>query len=185
MKINLKKLYGHAIVPTRGSVYAAGYDLYACMSGRDAYRIAPHSTFMIGTGISVAIPSGYFGAVFARSGLASKRGLRPANCVGVIDADYRGEIMVAMYNDSNEPQYFKSGDRIAQLVILPCFDAEFIETDDLDATERGDGGFGSTGSAEIFPNLSKIVCESIENSCKQTSMFDCNGEPIYYDAHWR
>lgn len=102
---------------------------------------------MIGTGIALEIPEGYFGAVFARSGLASKMGLRPANCVGVIDSDYRGEIKVAVHNDTDFEQFFNSGERIAQLVILPYLPVEFEEVDELSDTCRGSGGFGSTGKA--------------------------------------
>lgn len=99
----------------------------------------------MGTGLAVAIPDGYFGAIFARSGLSTKQGLRPANCVGVIDSDYRGEVIVALHNDSNDCQTYRNGDRIAQLVIMPYLSASFDEVDELDDTERGDGGFGHTG----------------------------------------
>lgn len=105
----------------------------------------PHETGVIDTGIAVEIPDGYFGAIFARSGLATKQGLRPANCVGVVDSDYRGEIRVALHNDTDEAQFFSNGDRIAQLVLLPYLAAEFDESDELTDTERGSGGFGSTG----------------------------------------
>ena len=130
-------------MPTAGSQYAAGYYLYACIDA--PVTIAPHTTEKIGTGLAVAVPEGYFGAVFARSGLASKQGLRPANCVGVCDSDYRGEYTVAIHNDSETTQTVAPGDRIAQLVILPYMTAEFEEADELSATERGAGGFGSTG----------------------------------------
>ena len=143
MKIELKKLKESAILPTRGSKYAAGYDLYACLDA--PVIIKPHQTAMIGTGLSVAVPEGWFGAVFARSGLATKQGLRPANCVGVCDSDYRGEYTVALHNDSGEERIVSSGDRIAQLVILPFLEAEFESVDELSETERGSGGFGSTG----------------------------------------
>ena len=128
-----------------GSADAAGYDLYACPADGQCVTIAPHATAMIGTGLALAIPAGYFGGVFARSGLASKQGLRPANCVGVIDADYRGECTVALHNDTDAPRTVAPGDRIAQLVILPFLAAEFAEADALDETDRGAGGFGSTG----------------------------------------
>ena len=128
-----------------GSADAAGYDLYACPADGQCVTIAPHVTAMIGTGLALAIPAGYFGGVFARSGLASKQGLRPANCVGVIDADYRGECTVALHNDTDEVRTVAPGDRIAQLVILPFLAAEFAEADALDETDRGAGGFGSTG----------------------------------------
>jgi len=143
MKIQIKKLRPDAVIPTAGSRYAAGYDLYACTGGDVV--IPPHSTAKIGTGLSLAIPEGYFGAVFARSGMASKQSLRPANCVGVCDCDYRGEYIVALHNDGDTPRTVSSGDRIAQLVILPYLPAEFEETDALPETERGSGGFGSTG----------------------------------------
>ena len=143
MKICVKKLRPDAMLPTAGSQYAAGYDLYACIDA--PVTIAPHTTEKIGTGLAVAIPEGYFGAVFARSGLASKQGLRPANCVGVCDSDYRGEYTVAIHNDSETAQTVAPFDRIAQLVVLPYMTAEFEEADELSATERGAGGFGSTG----------------------------------------
>ena len=143
MKIQIKKLRENAQMPTRGSAAAAGYDLYACID--EAVVIAPHTTAKIGTGLSVAVPEGYFGAVFARSGLASKQGLRPANCVGVCDADYRGEYIVALHNDSDEERTVMPGDRIAQRVTMPFLPAEFEEVDELTETQRGAGGFGSTG----------------------------------------
>ena len=146
MEIQIKKIFDDANIPTRGSEDAAGYDLYAYKPGdREATYIEPHSTKMIHTGIACAIPRGYFGAVFARSGLAKKHGLRPANCVGVVDADYRGEIMAALHNDTEEGQVVFHGDRIAQLVIMPYLPVEFTEVDELPETVRGDGGFGSTG----------------------------------------
>ncbi len=143
MEIKIKKLNKNAVIPTRGSKYAAGYDLYACID--EDITIAPHQNVKIGTGLAIAVPEGYFGAIFARSGLAAKQNLRPANCVGVADSDYRGEYIVALHNDSNEERIVKNGDRIAQLVIMPFLSAEFLETDILDETERGEGGFGSTG----------------------------------------
>ncbi len=144
MKIRIKKLKNNAIIPTRGSLQAAGYDLYACLDS-DSVEIEPHKTVKIGTGLSVEVPEGYFGAIFARSGLAAKQGLRPANCVGVADSDYRGEYIVAVHNDTDEPKIIENGDRIAQLVIMPYLSVEFEEAQELDATERGTGGFGSTG----------------------------------------
>lgn len=143
MKIEIKKLREGAQLPTRGSAFAAGYDLRACIDAPIA--IAPGETKMVGTGLSVAVPAGYFGAVFARSGLASKQGLRPANCVGVCDSDYRGEYTVALHNDSSVSREVRNGDRIAQLVVIPCLDLDFEQVDELSATERGAGGFGSTG----------------------------------------
>ncbi len=144
MLIHIKKINPNATIPTRGSQYAAGYDLYACIDGGEV-TIDPHSTQKIGTGLAIAVPNGYFGAIFARSGLASKEGLRPANCVGVADSDYRGEYIVALHNDSNTPRTVKHGDRIAQLVIMPHLSVEFCESQQLDETDRGSGGFGSTG----------------------------------------
>lgn len=143
MKIEIKKLKDSAVIPTRGSDYAAGYDLYACIE--QAVIIKPNETAKIGTGLSIAVPEGYFGAIFARSGLATKQGLRPANCVGVADSDYRGEYIVALHNDSDEARTVNPKDRIAQLVIMPFLSAEFIEVDELSETVRGAGGFGSTG----------------------------------------
>ena len=143
MKIQIKKLRDTATLPTRGSSAAAGYDLYACLDS--AVTIAPHTTAKIGTGLALAVPEGYFGAVFARSGLATKQGLRPANCVGVCDADYRGEYIVALHNDTDEARTVNHGDRIAQLVIMPFLPSEFDEVEELPETERGAGGFGSTG----------------------------------------
>lgn len=143
MKINIKKLNENAIIPTRGSEYAAGYDLYACTSS--PIIIMPHNTVKVGTGIAVELPHGYFGAIFARSGLATKNGLRPANAVGVCDEDYKGEYIVALHNDTDIPQTINPMERIAQLVVMPYLPVEFNEVDELNDTERGSGGFGSTG----------------------------------------
>ena len=143
MKIQIKKLKENAVIPTRGSALAAGYDLYACLD--EAITIPAGETAKVGTGLSVAVPDGYFGAVFARSGLAAKEGLRPANCVGVCDSDYRGEYIVALHNDSAIARIVTPGERIAQLVIMPFLSVEFEEADVLSETERGSGGFGSTG----------------------------------------
>ena len=158
MKIRLKKLYEDAQMPSRGSDQAAGYDLRASLTGTvklngedssaialENIRIAPHTTLKVGTGLSVEIPDGYFGAIFARSGLATKQGLRPANAVGVVDSDYRGELIVALHNDTDEEQIIHANDRIAQLVIMPYLPVEFEEVETLNETERGEGGFGSTG----------------------------------------
>ena len=141
--IKIKKLRDNAKIPSRGSASAAGYDLCSCTDAD--VEVLPSETAGIGTGISVEIPEGYFGAVFARSGLAMKQGLRPANCVGVIDSDYRGEIIVAVHNDSAEARTIRPGDRIAQMVILPYLQVSFEEAGELEETERGAGGFGSTG----------------------------------------
>lgn len=143
MKVNIKKLNNDAIIPTRGSNEAAGYDLYACCDA--IITIDPHKTVKIGTGLSIQPPKGYFGAIFARSGLATKQGLRPANAVGICDQDYLGEYIVALYNDSDQSRIISNGDRIAQLIFLPYQDINFIEVDELDETGRGTGGFGSTG----------------------------------------
>lgn len=143
MKIQIKKLNENATIPTRGSDRAAGYDLYACLENEVV--IGAGETVKIGTGLSIAVPEGYFGAIFARSGLAAKEGLRPANCVGVADSDYRGEYIVALHNDSAVSRVVTPGERIAQLVVMPYLSVEFDEVDALDGTERGAGGFGSTG----------------------------------------
>ena len=144
MRIEIKKLEEGAKMPTRGSEQAAGYDLYAKSS--EDLIIPAHQTMMVGTGLAAAIPDGYFGAIFARSGLASKRSLRPANCVGVIDSDYRGELIVALHNDSDEDRTIEAHERIAQLVIMPYLSVEFDEVSELSETERGTGGFGSSGT---------------------------------------
>ncbi|MBE7018178.1 MAG: dUTP diphosphatase [Ruminococcaceae bacterium] len=144
MLIKIKKLREEAKIPTAGSAYAAGYDLYACLPDGDI-EIAPHATAKVGTGLSMAVPEGYFGAIFARSGLATKEGLRPANCVGVCDSDYRGEYIIALHNDSETPRTVSHGERIAQLVVMPYLPVEFEECEALPETERGAGGFGSTG----------------------------------------
>ena len=143
MQVRIKKLKENAVIPTRGSASAAGYDLYACLE--EPVKIWPGETVKIGTGLTAELPEGYFGACFARSGLAFREGLRPVNCVGVVDSDYRGDYIVALHNDSNETRTVKGGERIAQLVILPYLPIEFIESDTLSGTERGAGGFGSTG----------------------------------------
>jgi len=145
LTIQIEVIREGAQVPVYTSAGAAGCDLYACPEGCDEIAIEPHRTVMVGTGLKAAVPEGWFGGIFARSGLAAKSGLRPANCVGVVDSDYRGEWMVALHNDSEEPQVIRRGDRIAQLVLLPCMTAEFAVTDQLDETERGAGGFGHSG----------------------------------------
>lgn len=163
MKIDIKKLRYDAIIPTTGSQCAAGYDLYSC-GDDDTYLIYPNSVLKIPTGIAMSIPSGFFGAIFARSGMATKRGLRPANCVGVIDSDYRGEIIVALKNDSDELQTINKGERIAQIVFMPFLPVEFNEVDDLDETVRGSGGFGSTDEyqEESYEQLSWFSNEFIK-----------------------
>ncbi len=141
--MNIKKLSENATVPTYGSACAAGADLYACESA--PLTIEAGQTVLVHTGIAMAIPDGYVGLIYARSGLATKKGLAPANKVGVIDSDYRGEIMVALHNHGSLPQTVESGERIAQIVFTPYATAAFSVSDDLDSTARGAGGFGSTG----------------------------------------
>lgn len=143
MTVQFKKLHENAKTPTYGSVGAAGADLYAISDGEIV--VLSGTTVLVHTGIAVQIPDGYVGLVFARSGLASKKGLAPANKVGVIDSDYRGEVMVALHNQTNTAQTVSSGDRIAQLVVVPCMQAAFEEADELTDTVRGAGSFGSTG----------------------------------------
>ncbi|MBQ5590051.1 MAG: dUTP diphosphatase [Clostridia bacterium] len=143
VKVNIKKLNENAIMPTYGSEYAAGADLYACNT--EKITIEPHKTVLIPTGLSMEIPEGYAGLIYARSGIASKRGLAPANKVGVVDADYRGEVMVALHNHSDIDAEIDINERIAQLVIAPFLKVEFNEADELSDTVRGVGGFGSTG----------------------------------------
>lgn len=142
--VSVKLLDPRAKMPSYGSVDAAGADLYAVTDG--PVTIAPGQTVLIHTGLALAIPQGFVGLVYARSGLATKQGLAPANKVGVIDADYRGELMVALHNHSGEMRTVEHGDRIAQLVIAPYLTAQFIQQEELDDTVRGEGGFGSTGS---------------------------------------
>ncbi len=141
--IRIKKVRPGAVIPTYGSSRAAGADLYACLE--EAVAVQPGSTVFIPTGIALAVPEGCAGLIYARSSLGSKRGLAPANKVGVIDSDYRGEIMVALHNHGQEPQTVSPGDRVAQLVIAPVFTPGFAECAELDETVRGTGGFGSTG----------------------------------------
>lgn len=149
MNINIKKLRENAVIPARGSANAAGCDLYACLEGTELCIIPPHQTLKVQTGIALAIPEGYFGAIFARSGLATKKGLRPANCVGVVDSDYRGEILVALHNDTDAQQEFQNGERIAQIVVMPYLPIDFTVVTELDETKRGAGGFGSTGTTSF------------------------------------
>lgn len=142
--VNIKKLNPNAIIPTYATEYSAGADLYACMDS--SVTISAGHTEFIHTGIALEIPACYAGLIYARSGLACKKGLAPANKVGVIDADYRGEIMVALHNHSNEAITVENGERIAQLVITPFITAAFNEVSELEDTVRGNGGFGSTGT---------------------------------------
>ena len=143
-KIAVKKLDERAVLPTYGSEYAAGADLYVLLD--EELTFAPNETKLVHTGLSMEIPEGYAGLIYARSGLASKRGLAPANKVGVVDADYRGEVMVALHNHSSVAQNVAVGERIAQLVIAPFLQVEYVEEDVLSETVRGVGGFGSTGT---------------------------------------
>lgn len=139
--VRVKKLRENAVLPSYGSDYAAGADLYAC----NAVTVEPGATEFVQTGLALEVPAGYAGLVYARSGLACKKGLAPANKVGVIDADYRGEVMVALYNHSFQAVEIEPGERVAQLVITPYLTAVFEETEELSDTVRGEGGFGSTG----------------------------------------
>ena len=143
-KVNLKKLRPDAVIPAYGTEFAAGADLYACMD--ETVEIKPGETQFIHTGIALEIPDGLVGLVYARSGMACKKGVAPANKVGVIDSDYRGEIMVALFNHSKNSLTVSKGERIAQLVLTPYITADFIETDSLKESVRGAGGFGSTGT---------------------------------------
>ena len=141
--VNIKKLNDNAVIPTYGTEYAAGADLYACME--EAVTINPGETYFVKTGIAMEIPEGYAGLVYARSGLASKKGLAPANKVGVIDADYRGEIMVPLHNHSRQEAVIEPKERVAQLILTPFLTAQFTQVEELSDTDRGESGFGSTG----------------------------------------
>ena len=141
--IRFKKLKENAVVPKRGSDGAAGYDLCACVD--DIVFVPPHKTVKVGTGLAIIPPTGTFGAIFPRSGLATKEGLRPANCVGVCDEDYRGEYIIAVHNDTDAIRMIKPGDRIAQLIFMPYVIDDDWQESELDDTARGTGGFGSTG----------------------------------------
>ena len=143
MDVKIKKLSNLAQIPSYQSVFAAGADLYAATD--NDILIPSKETVFVPTGISMEIPTGYVGLIFARSGLACKKGVAPANKVGVIDSDYRGEIMVALHNHSKTDVIISKGDRIAQISLIPYITANFIESDNLSSTERGVGGFGSTG----------------------------------------
>ena len=141
--VAVKKLRPNAKLPTYGSEFAAGADLYACLDA--PVTIRPHETYLVPTGLSLELPVGWAGMVHARSGMATKRDLAPANKVGVIDCDYRGEVMVSLHNHGSQPQTVEPGERIAQLVIMPYLTAQFFEAEELSDTVRGEGGFGSTG----------------------------------------
>lgn len=142
--IPIKRLREGAIFPAYATASSAGADLYACLDA--PVDIRPQETKMIPLGFAMAIPAGWAGLIFARSGLASKRDLAPANKVGVIDADYRGEWFIPLHNHGSQPQTVQPGERIAQLILVPCMTAAFTEVEALDETERGAGGFGSTGT---------------------------------------
>lgn len=144
MKLKITKLNEGAVIPKYGTEYSAGADLYNLPDGE--IEIAPGATALIHTGIALEIPEGYVGLIFARSGLATKRGLAPANKVGVIDSDYRGEIMVALHNHTSSPARVDGGERVAQIAIIPYIKADFELADELSDTSRGEGGFGSTGT---------------------------------------
>lgn len=143
IRVRFRRVSELAHIPTRGSEKAAGYDLYAAI--QDPVSIPPHETVKIDTGLQFEIPDGYFAAIYARSGIAAKEGLRPANCTGVCDSDYRGNYIVALHNDSETTRIVTPGERIAQMVVIPYLSICFEESDSLSDTERGGGGFGSTG----------------------------------------
>lgn len=143
-EVNVKKLYPNARLPVYGTPFSAGADLCACLDA--PVTLQPGETRLISIGIAMEIPEGYAGLVYARSGLASKRGLAPANKVGVVDSDYRGEFFVPLHNHGTVPQTIEPGDRIAQMILTPYLTAKFVETDNLSDTARGEGGFGSTGT---------------------------------------
>lgn len=141
--ISIKKLNPNAIIPTYGTEFSAGADLYACTD--TSISIQPKETILIHTGLALEIPAGYAGLIYARSGLATKKGLAPANKVGVIDSDYRGELLVPLYNHSNQTQEIAPNERIAQIIFTPYLKGIFKETNSLESTQRENGGFGSTG----------------------------------------
>ena len=141
LDVKIKKLYDDSIMPTRADEDSAGLDLYS----HDNVYIEPHDTVKVSAGIAMETPKGTFGAIFARSGLSTKEGLRPANCVGVVDSSYRGEVFVALHNDTNEPRSVEVGERIAQLIVMEYPKVTLVETEELSDTERGSGGFGHSG----------------------------------------
>lgn len=142
-QVKINKLNENAVIPTYGTQYSAGADLYACLD--ESVTIEPGQTYLVKTGLALEIPEGYAGLIYARSGLATKKGLAPANKVGVVDADYRGEVMVPLHNHSSKAAVIENGERIAQFVITPFLTADFVLSDELSDTVRGEGGFGSTG----------------------------------------
>lgn len=143
MKIKIKKLNPNAIIPTKGSEKSAGYDLHACIN--KPIVISPHQTVKIGSGLAIELPDNTFGAIVARSGLATKHGIRPSNCIGICDSDYRGEYIVALHNDSNISYTINPMERIAQLIVIPYLPVEFEEINELSETKRDSGGFGHSG----------------------------------------
>ena len=143
MTIKVKKVSPTAVIPTHGSSSAAGYDLYADIS--EEMLVEPHTTVTVDTGLQLELPEGYFAGIFARSGIATREGLRPANCVGVCDSDYRGNYMVPIHNDSDEVRKITVHEKIAQMIVMPYLPLEFEEVETLSSTVRGERGFGSTG----------------------------------------
>lgn len=141
--INIKRLKDTAKLPTKETEHSAGYDIYSCLSSQ--VTIGAHRTIRIPTGLSIEIPHGYFVAIFSRSELAINDGIRVANCVGVIAEDYRGEWIIPLHNDSDIPVIIKDGERLAKIVFIPYLNIDFVDVNDLDVTDRGSGGFGSTG----------------------------------------
>lgn len=162
MQVKTKLLRDGAKLPVRGSKDAAGSDVHACLDCHDILSIAAHSTRKIPTGLAIEIEPGYFGALFPRSGLSTDKGLRPANCVGVIDSDYRGEVAVALHNDTDLNQVIENGERIAQLIIIPYEFAEYVEADELSETERGADGFGSSGTKAVKKRKKRVEHVEIE-----------------------
>lgn len=151
--VKIKKLNENAIIPTYGTEFSAGADIYACID--EPLEIGPGETKIVHTGLSFELPEGYAGFVHARSGLATKRGLAPANKVGVIDSDYRGELMVALHNHSDAVQTIEKGERVAQMVVMPYLACNFILSNELSDTVRGEGGFGSTGTHGVSNDAEK------------------------------
>ena len=144
MEIKIKKLHDNAMIPTKAHRTDAGFDLYACLN--ENIYIPPHETLLISTGFAWEIPDGYFGGIYARSGLATKENLRPANCVGVVDSSYRGEVIVAIHNDSSKYiRQISPNEKIAQMIIHSCVECNLTEAEELSSTDRGTGGFGSSG----------------------------------------
>ena len=167
VQVNIKKLDPHAVLPTYGTPGAAGADLYALLDA--PLTIAPGETVFVHTGLSLELPEGYAGLVYPRSGLSCKRGLAPANKVGVIDPDYRGEVTVALHNHGTAPATVDVGERIAQLVVTPFLRVEFCETDELSDTQRGAGGFGSTGTTETITGSASAGADTAPDESRDTA----------------